>query len=86
MKDVIFKGTSFQDFNEWSRIVKQVFKRIIQLIEDTRRHPFEGLGNPEPLKHQLKGCWSRRINSEHRLVYMVTDEAIEITSCKYHYS
>ena len=86
MKDVIFKGTSFHDYNEWSKTDKQVFKRIFQLIEDTRRHPFEGLGNPEPLKHQLKGCWSRRINSEHRLVYMVTDEAIEITSCKYHYS
>jgi toxin YoeB len=85
MKDVIFKGTSFEDFNEWSRTDKQVFKRIILLIEDSRRHPFEGVGNPEPLKHQLKGCWSRRINSEHRLVYMVTDEAIEITSCKYHY-
>jgi toxin YoeB len=85
MKDVIFKGTSFEDFNEWSRTDKQVFKRIILLIEDSRRHPFEGLGNPEPLKHQLKGCWSRRINSEHRLVYMVTDEAIEITSYKYHY-
>jgi toxin YoeB len=85
MKDVIFKGTSFEDFNEWSRTDKQVFKRIILLIEDSRRHPFEGVGNPEPLKHQLKGCWSRRINSEHRLVYMVTDEAIEITSYKYHY-
>ena len=85
MKDIVFKGTSFQDYNDWSRIDKQVFNRIVMLIEDCRRHPFEGLGKPEPLKHQFKGCWSRRINTEHRLVYMVNDEAIEIVSCKYHY-
>ncbi|MDO9339765.1 MAG: Txe/YoeB family addiction module toxin [Bacteroidales bacterium] len=85
MKDIVFKGTSFEDYNEWSRIDKQVFKRIIMLIEDSRRHPFEGLGKPELLKHQFKGCWSRRINTEHRLVYLVTDDAIEIVSCKYHY-
>jgi toxin YoeB len=85
MKDIVFKGTAFQDYNDWSRTDKQVFNRIVMLIEDCRRHPFEGLGKPEPLKHQFKGCWSRRINTEHRLVYMVNDEAIEIVSCKYHY-
>ncbi len=85
MKDIIFRGTSFEDYNEWGRLDKQIFKRIITLIEDCRRHPFEGLGKPELLKHQFKGCWSRRINAEHRLVYMVTDDAIEIVSCKYHY-
>ena len=85
MKDIVFKGTSFEDYNDWSRTDKQVFNRIVMLLEDCRRHPFDGLGKPEPLKHQFKGCWSRRINTEHRLVYMVNDDSIEIVSCKYHY-
>jgi toxin YoeB len=52
---------------------------------DTLRHPFTGLGKSEPLRHELRGYWSRRINDEHRLVYKVTDEAIMIVSCRYHY-
>jgi toxin YoeB len=52
---------------------------------DTLRQPFAGLGKPEPLKHELSGYWSRRINDEHRLVYKITDEAITIISCRYHY-
>ncbi len=85
MKDIVFKGSSFKDFNEWSKTDNKIFKRIVQLIEDTRRNPYKGIGKPEALKHQLKGCWSRRINDEHRLVYMVTEDTIEIISCKYHY-
>jgi len=81
----VFKGNAFDDFNEWSVQDKKIFKRIAILIEDTRRHPYKGLGKPEQLKHDFSGCWSRRINDEHRLVYMVTDDAIEIVSCKYHY-
>jgi toxin YoeB len=76
MRDVIFKGSSFDDF---------IFGRIVKLVEEVRRTPFEGSGKPEPLKHQLKGFWSRRITSEHRLVYKATDTTIEIISCKYHY-
>ena len=83
--DIIFKGSSFDDFLEWRKTDSIVFKKISELIEDTRRHPFDGKGKPEPLKHNLKGCWSRRITSEHRLVYKVTSESIEIVSCKYHY-
>jgi len=86
MRDVVFKGTSFDDFNEWSVISKKIFKRITELIEAARRNPFDGIEKPEALKHQLKGCWSRRINNEHRLVYKVTEGSIEIISCKYHYS
>ena len=83
--DIVFKGSSFNDFLEWRKADSIIFKKISELIEDTRRHPFEGKGKPEPLKHNLKGCWSRRITSEHRLVYIVTNESIEIVSCKYHY-
>lgn len=85
MKDIVFKGTSFSDYSNWSKIDNKIFRRISLLIEDARRHPFEGIGKPEPLKYRLKGCWSRRINEEHRLIYLVTDDTIEIVSCKYHY-
>jgi toxin YoeB len=85
MRDVIFKGSSFDDFNHWATKDKKIFGRIVKLVEEVRRTPFEGSGKPEPLKHQLKGFWSRRITSEHRLVYKATDITIEIISCKYHY-
>ncbi len=55
------------------------------VIDDILRHPFSGIGKPEPLKHQLKGYWSRRINDEHRLVYKITETEIIIISCKFHY-
>ena len=83
--DIAFKGGSFNDFLDWRKMDQKIFKRIADLIEDARRHPFEGIGKPEPLKHQFKGCWSRRINDEHRLVYKVNQDCIEIVSCKYHY-
>lgn len=59
--------------------------RIIKLLEEIQRNPFEGTGKPEPLKFNLKGCWSRRIDDEHRLVYQVTNDEIIIISCKFHY-
>lgn len=64
---------------------KLVFK-ILELIDDIQKHPFEGLGKPEPLKNEYAGCWSRRVSDEHRLVYKLTDEFIEIISCKGHYT
>jgi len=66
-------------------ITKQTALYGQTLIKEASRNPYEGAGNPEPLKHQFQGCWSRRINNEHRLVYIVTDDAIEIIACKYHY-
>ena len=76
-----------RDFNEWATTNKKIHKRIINLIKDIMRSPFSGIGKPEPLKHELKDYWSRRITDEHRLVYKVTDtdEEIIIISCKYHY-
>jgi toxin YoeB len=84
-RDVVFKGTSFSDFLEWRSNNKPIFNKIIELIEETRVDPFGGIGKPEPLKYQFSGCWSKRITSEHRLVYKVTESAIEIISCKCHY-
>nr|WP_197083671.1 Txe/YoeB family addiction module toxin [Crocosphaera watsonii] len=62
-----------------------MYKKIVELINDILRQPFSGRGKPEPLKHNLKGYWSRRINDEHRLIYQVTDTEIIIISCKFHY-
>jgi toxin YoeB len=86
MRRVIFEGNAFQDFVEWATIDKKLYQRIVNLILDMLRHPFTGLGKPEPLRHELRGYWSRRINDEHRLVYKVTDDEITIISCRYHYT
>ena len=85
MRKIVFDGNAFQDFTEWATADKKLYQLFVSLIMDTLRQPFTGIGKPEPLKHELKGCWSRRINDEHRLVYKVTDEAIIIIACKYHY-
>ena len=76
---------AWSDYIEWQTKDKQILKRINLLIKDTCRHPFEGIGKPEPLKENLSGLWSRRINDEHRLVYMVEKEVLLIFQCKGHY-
>jgi len=76
---------AWDDYLYWQQTDKKILKRINLLIENIKRHPFEGTGNPEPLKHNWSGYWSRRINREHRLVYKVLDESIIIVQCRYHY-
>ncbi len=85
MRKILFEGQAFEEYSDWAIENPSVFKRLRQLIRETKRDPFKGLGKPEPLKHQAKGSWSRRITDEHRLVYQVTDEVIYIVSCKSHY-
>jgi toxin YoeB len=85
MRDVKFLGDTFEDFLEWGKDDKQLQKRIVRLIQEVRRTPFEGIGKPEALKGNLSGYWSRRINDEHRLVYEVTDEDIIIHAVRDHY-
>jgi toxin YoeB len=85
MKKIVFEFKAFEDFNEWANSDKKIYKRIVQLIKDINRSPFSGIGKPEPLKYELSGYWSRRINEEHRLVYKIRDDEIIIISCKYHY-
>ena len=77
--------TGWDDYLYWQKTDKKQLKRINTLIKDIKRQPFEGLGDPEPLKHDWSGYWSRRIDREHRLVYKVTDSAIFIAQCRYHY-
>jgi len=86
MKQIVFEANAFQDFTKWATQDKKIYQRIVALIKDILRQPFSGLGKPEPLKHELSGYWSRRINKQHRLVYKSTETAIIIISCKYHHS
>lgn len=76
---------AWEDYLYWQSIDKKTLKRINTLIKDILRHPAEGMGDPEPLKHHWVGYWSRRIDKEHRIVYKATDEAIYIVQCRYHY-
>ena len=85
MRKVVFEGTAFTDFNEWAVTDEKIYRKIVLLIKEIDREPFRGLGKPEPLKHNFQGYWSRRIDQEHRLVYKVSDGAISIASCRYHY-
>ena len=77
---------AWNDYLYWQKADKKNFKRINQLIKDTKRNPFEGIGKPEPLKENLKGLWSRRIDKEHRLVYFIDDDSLVILQCKGHYN
>ncbi len=83
---LVFTESAWQDYLWFQEQDRQLLKRINQLIKDTQRTPLEGLGKPEPLRADLSGYWSRRINEEHRLVYAVTKTDLVIISCRYHYS
>nr|WP_024968028.1 Txe/YoeB family addiction module toxin [Pantoea sp. IMH] len=82
---LIWSAEAWEDYIYWQDTDKKTVKKINELIKDASRTPFEGKGKPEPLKHNLAGFWSRRITSEHRLVYAVSDDALLIASCRYHY-
>lgn len=73
------------DLAWWIQQDRKTALRLIRMIQDIERDPFKGIGKPEPLKHELKGCWSRRITKEHRLIYQVTQDKIRILACRYHY-
>ncbi len=81
---VTFSKNSWEEYVSWQRD-KKILKKINELIQDIQRHPFEGIGKPEPLKFDLSGYWSRRITGEHRLVYQFINDEIFIYSCRYHY-
>ena len=77
---------AWKNYLFWQKEDKSILKRINQLIKEILRHPFSGTGKPEPLKGNLKGLWSKRINHEHRLVYIVEETVIIIVDCKCHYN
>ena len=76
---------AWQDYLYWQGQDRKTLKRINRLIGESIRHPFDGIGKPEPLKENLSGFWSRRIDATNRLVYAVDDRRLTIISCRYHY-
>lgn len=85
MKSVQFEPIALQDFIEWANTDKKIFDKIVRLLSEVQRTPFSGIGKPEPLKHHLQNCWSRRITEEHRFVYRVQSDVIVVLACKNHY-
>lgn len=83
--NITWTDESWEEYEQWQQEDKKIVKKINSLIKDIKRDFFNGIGKPEPLKHELSGCWSRRITDEHRLVYEVTDYSVVIISCRYHY-
>ena len=82
---IVFADRGWEDFTYWVENDRKMAGRIVRLIKDIEREPFEGLGKPEPLRHDLNGFWSRRITDEHRLVYAIDKERILIAQARYHY-
>jgi len=82
---IVFDDNAWEDYLYWLENDIKIFNRINELINDTKKSPFAGLGKPEPLKYALKGWWSRRINNEHRMVYKTKDDTLYIAQLRYHY-
>ena len=76
---------AWEDYLYWQKEDPKILEEINHLLEECQRHPFTGTGKPEPLRSNLTGLWSRRINKEHRLVYLPEDNAIYVVACRYHY-
>lgn len=85
MRSLEFDSAAFEDLTWWVQHDRKKALRILRLIQETQTDPFGGIGKPEPLKRELAGCWSKRIDDEHRLVYVVEDNRIRILACRYHY-
>jgi len=82
---LVFVEESWEDYLYWQKTDKNKLKKINELIRDISRTPFEGLGKPDPLKHKYSGFWLRRIDNEHRLIYRVIEDEIQIVKCRFHY-
>lgn len=82
---ICFYNQAWIDYQYWQSTDRKMLKKINELIKDIQRTPFSGIGKPEPLKHELSGRWSRRINGEHRLVYSINNKNLIIIQCRFHY-
>jgi toxin YoeB len=85
VREISLTPKALEEYNYWKKVSPQIAQRIKRLLEAISQQPFEGIGKPEKLRFELSGLWSRRIDSEHRLVYIVTDTEIQVISCRYHY-
>ncbi len=86
MYKLIFEERAWEDYIYWQNQDKKILKRINSLLKDISRNKFEGIGKPEPLKGDLSGYWSRRIDDKNRIIYKVENETIMIIACKGHYN
>ncbi len=82
---LIFSTRAWEDYLYWQQTDRKLLRRINALLREIQRTPFEGSGKPEPLKHHLSGCWSRRLNDEHRVVYKIEDGDVLIVQLRFHY-
>jgi len=83
--NILFTETAWEDYCYWQNQDKKTLKKINQLLNDIKRHNFTGIGKPEPLKNELSGFWSRRIDGKNRIVYKIENDIIQIIQCKGHY-
>ncbi len=84
--NLVFSPQAWEDYLHWQQKDQRILKRINTLIKESLCTPHEGIGKPEPLRHTLSGFWSRRITDEHRMVYRITDQNLEIAQLRFHYS
>jgi len=84
--NLVFAPQAWEDYQHWVEIDRKLLKRINEIIKDTVRSPYQGIGKPEPLRHALAGFWSRRITDEHRMVYRIVDKNLEIAQLRFHYT
>ena len=84
--NLVFSPQAWEDYQHWVQTDRKLVKRINELIKDAVRSPYSGIGKPEPLRHALSGFWSRRISDEHRMVYRVVGNNLEIAQLRFHYS
>lgn len=82
---LLFSTQAWADYLHWQATDKRMVKKINELIKDVIRNPCSGIGKPEPLKHALSGFWSRRITEEHRMVYRIEGDVLQIAQLRYHY-
>ena len=84
-REAVFQPEFIEDLKYWGKNDRKTALRVIKLIEDILRDPFDGIGKPEPLKYLAPGTWSRRVTQEHRIVYLVRDTRIDFLQARYHY-
>ena len=83
--EITWAEKALEDYLYWQKTDKKILQRINLIVKNLMRHPFEGIGDPAPLKYNWSGCWSRRIDREHRIVYKINNNILIIAQCRYHY-
>ncbi|EGK85648.1 Txe/YoeB family addiction module toxin [Microcoleus sp. B4-C5] len=84
-RQAVFQPEFLEDLEYWVQTDRKMALRLIKMVREILRDPFEGIGKPEPLKYEFSGAWSRRLNKEHRIVYLVSDDRIDFLKARYHY-